>query len=619
MTELSQSDLDYIRSVRESGEDLYRAYDRIIEVVGNDLTNDQRFWFEQASIVNRQANGIPPDPTNNQSATFILSYTDYGLEIDGQSANLQSISNNIADTVIRDVLDRGGIPSLDTILTNDISAALSQGGQTIGGWGGSFYYWDLEYTVDTNDNPVTVGEAILSNGVEFEKFMISAVVAAIATASQNELDGGQTWSEWFEEKMAGVNADAPLWIKLEILDRIGIAEETGELTTHPSRAALAPSYRDASGQRWSYAEGDDQFYDALTGEIASGNVEKFLRERMQARESIDAAGLGSIAQALAFIGRADLIPEQFHCFVAGTMINMWPTDPSIRPDANGLYDEAEVCAKMWQKPIKEITPDDTVVSFDNNGHLKPGRVTRKFTNKSKIILDFFGTGVTPGHVYYRVDSAKTHRFEALIDILQDDGIVQRQDGTHIRAATGVPIGDPRDRFVWAVAGTATTGGAVVVSDKGKLRLGTRFITDDGRDLCIADLIDARGGIVTDDGLVRAGDAHLPFHWAFSRTLPKPQDYVLKRSGTTLADIYAAAEGEGQYLLSHGPAPSARTDRGPTQPRSEAVRHGVPHGKPLAANGEGAAAAPGPVLNRKQRRAMEAKSAKKGSRKRITVH
>lgn len=340
---------------------------------------------------------------------------------------------------------------------------------------------------------------------------------------------------------------------------------------------------------------------------------------MQARESIDAAGLGSIAQALAFIGRADLIPEQFHCFVAGTMIEMWPTDPSIRPDANGLYDEAEIRAKMWQKPIKEITPDDTVVSFDNDGHLKPGRVTRKFANKSKIILDFFGTGVTPDHVYYRVDSAKTHRFEALIDILQDDGIVQMQDGTHIRAATGVPIGDSRDRFVWAVAGTATTGGAVVVSDKGKLRLGTRFITDDGRDLCIADLIDARGGIVTDDGLVRAGDAHLPFHWAFSRTLPKPQDYVLKRSGTTLADIYAAAEGEGQYLLSHGPAPSARIDRGPTQPRSEAVRHGVPHGKPLAANGEGAAAAPGPVLNRKQRRAMEAKSAKKGSRKRITVH
>lgn len=618
MTELSQSDLDYIRSVRESGEDLYRAYDRIVEVVGNDLTDDQRFWFEQASIVNRQANGIPPDPTNNQSATFILSYTDYGLAIDGKSASLQDISNNLADRVIRDVLNNGGIPSLDIILTNDISTAILQGGQTIGGWGGSFYYWDLVYTTDEYDNPVTVGEEILADGAEYEKFLTSAVVATIATASQNELDGGQTWSEWFEERMAGVNADAPLWVKLDILGRLRIAEETGDLTALTT-SWTDPLYKDADGHPWFYAERMDQFYNPLTGAIASGSAETFLRERMQARESIDAAGLGSIAQALAFIGRADLIPEQFHCFVAGTMINMWPTDPSIRPDANGLYDEAEIRAKMWQKPIEKITPDDTVVSFDNDGRLKPGRVTRKFTNKSKIILDFFGTGVTPGHVYYRVDSAKTHRFEALIDILQDDGIVQRQDGTHIRAATGVPIGDPRDRFVWAVAGTVTTGGAVVVSDKGKLRLGTRFITDDGRDLCIADLIDARGGIVTDDGLVRAGDAHLPFHWAFSRTLPKPQDYVLQRSGTTLADIYAAAEGEGQYLLSHGPAPSARIDRGPTQPRSEAVRHGVPHGKPVAANGEGAAAAPGPALNRKQRRAMEAKSANKGSRKRMTVH
>ena len=37
MTELSQSDLDYIESVRDSGERLYRAYDRIVEVVGSDL------------------------------------------------------------------------------------------------------------------------------------------------------------------------------------------------------------------------------------------------------------------------------------------------------------------------------------------------------------------------------------------------------------------------------------------------------------------------------------------------------------------------------------------------------------------------------------------------------
>ena len=59
--ELSQSDLDYIQSVYDSGQDLYRAYDRISESIGyravpigpgpqpEFLSPSQTFWFEQAA------------------------------------------------------------------------------------------------------------------------------------------------------------------------------------------------------------------------------------------------------------------------------------------------------------------------------------------------------------------------------------------------------------------------------------------------------------------------------------------------------------------------------------------------------------------------------------------
>ena len=38
----------------------------------------QKFWFEQAATINKKANGIEPDPLNNQSSTFILGYSDFG-------------------------------------------------------------------------------------------------------------------------------------------------------------------------------------------------------------------------------------------------------------------------------------------------------------------------------------------------------------------------------------------------------------------------------------------------------------------------------------------------------------------------------------------------------------
>ena len=138
------------------------------------------------------------------------------------------------------------------------------------------------------------------------------------------------------------------------------------------------------------------------------------------------------------------------CLGPETPIDMWPLEPEFAPDPsnhNKVFDQDAVRAKIWKKPIAMIRQGDIVVSFDKNDNLMPGRVTRTFENESKILLDYFGTRVTPGHVYFRPDSKKTDKFECLLDILRDDGMIQNVEGKNIRAATNVPVGDPRDGFV----------------------------------------------------------------------------------------------------------------------------------------------------------------------------
>ena len=305
------------------------------------------------------------------------------------------------------------------------------------------------------------------------------------------------------------------------------------------------------------------------------------------------------------------------CFGAEVPIDMWPLDPDLTSGLDGLYDQDAVRAKIWRKPIEAVVADDVVVSFDENGNLVPGRVTRTFRNDAKIVLDFFGTGVTPGHVYYRADSDKAHKFETLIDILRSDGVIQNQEGTLIRAATGLPVDDVRDGYVQVVTGQLDDGGRVVIRDQGKLRLGTRFISDDGKDVCVADLITAGGGVVDEDGLICVGECEpMPFHWTFSAVLPKPEDYILQRSGTTLEDIYKAAEWEDQRPVM--PAPMIR-DGGVVQPLSEAGLALRPRNTPLAMREDGYADTPRPMLNRKKRKALEAQQRKSGKRSARIVH
>lgn len=90
------------------------------------------------------------------------------------------------------------------------------------------------------------------------------------------------------------------------------------------------------------------------------------------------------------------------CFPVGTMVDMWPK--GLIPDADGVFDGAEVRAGTWQEPIEEVTAGDQVVSFDKAGNLKPASVTRLFRNITDTWVELSREGetepfltATPGH------------------------------------------------------------------------------------------------------------------------------------------------------------------------------------------------------------------------------
>lgn len=56
------------------------------------------------------------------------------------------------------------------------------------------------------------------------------------------------------------------------------------------------------------------------------------------------------------------------CFLAGTPITMWPTDPNLKLGPDGIYDQAQVRAGLWTKPIEEVARRDLVVAYDACGN-----------------------------------------------------------------------------------------------------------------------------------------------------------------------------------------------------------------------------------------------------------
>lgn len=209
------------------------------------------------------------------------------------------------------------------------------------------------------------------------------------------------------------------------------------------------------------------------------------------------------------------------------------------------------------KPIEEIAPGDEVLSYTDNGTLVPGRVTATSSKTAAIVLDWFGLGVTPGHVTLcgvvpgEEDTASgpfMGRHVPLIDILCTDGAVVRQDGSLVRAATNEPVGSRADAFVrlaYSRTGEELKAG---VSHEASIRAGTKLITGEGNTVCVLDVIEANGYAFDEEtGLVSRpladGTPGVPGPLPFFGMPPKPEDHVLNRSGTALEAIHKAGEWE----------------------------------------------------------------------------
>ena len=186
----------------------------------------KEFWLRKAGEINA-------DDPNSQGNFFIRSVTGNGLRFDDKSADpekIQENSNRIGEFVMRDVLTKGKMPSLERLIAQDVRAAIKDGDQTLGGWGGSFNYWDMPLSSKPGD---TVGDRISNNPSEYEKFISVNARALADTVRKFRLDRYPENSA--EAILQGLNAQVPANIKLQIIDRAldGINGERGGFAGDP--------------------------------------------------------------------------------------------------------------------------------------------------------------------------------------------------------------------------------------------------------------------------------------------------------------------------------------------------------------------------------------------------
>ena len=209
-------------------------------------------------------------------------------------------------------------------------------------------------------------------------------------------------------------------------------------------------------------------------------------------------------------------PEAEECFAAGTRIAM----------ADGSH-----------KPIERVRVGDEVLAYDTGdasgaGALTTRRVTHTFITPDRMILDFHGLRVTPGHVFLCGEGPWAGKHRMLIDILREDGSIVGADGVSRRAATNCPVDSEGDRFVELAYITRADESEHKTA---RIRAGTLLIEQMGEARSVLQCLEAEGYQLLEDGLVlKPGEAPGPLK--FFGTPPKPEDYVLKRSGLTLAEI-----------------------------------------------------------------------------------
>lgn len=232
-------------------------------------------------------------------------------------------------------------------------------------------------------------------------------------------------------------------------------------------------------------------------------------------------------------------------------------------------------------PISSVREGDEVLAFDpdaenGRGGLVPRRVTAVHRSEVDHVLDVFGLGVTPGHATLCGDGPHEGRFRPVMDILIDDGAVVNEDGSLRRLSTNAPVGSNDDlpvqvALVRPFAGRDAKGRerrSLKAVELGWLRTGTRFIkpgsaeereaAGDGTTAAIGDeftlgeVIRANGWQLVTKGRLRGmirqrpSDSPKPFPWG-GDALPRPEDYVLAKSGVTLDELRQAANGPGRGI------------------------------------------------------------------------
>jgi Ca2+-binding RTX toxin-like protein len=140
-------------------------YQYIYEQVGDQMPEDQSYWFEQAAKINLYLNN-PDSVTPSQSAYFIQQINKEALGESASDERIANISNHIGQNVYNDIIGAGGvIPNLDSQISDDIKAALDSG-LSYSQWGGSFYFWD--YVIPGGNKKI--GELIADAG-DLDKFI----------------------------------------------------------------------------------------------------------------------------------------------------------------------------------------------------------------------------------------------------------------------------------------------------------------------------------------------------------------------------------------------------------------------------------------------------------------
>ena len=170
------------------------------------------FWYQNAPQINGN------DPTS-QSNAFIRTVTATGLAYTNNASSpdvLQQTSNKIAQAVIGDILTTGKIQPVQTLIDNDISVSLANN-QTLGGWGGAAYYWNYLAPPAVATQPgQTIGQYIMNNPVELDKFIAAnanANVVALGVPSLPATSAGEV-TPGVDTALANMNYNAGAGLSL---------------------------------------------------------------------------------------------------------------------------------------------------------------------------------------------------------------------------------------------------------------------------------------------------------------------------------------------------------------------------------------------------------------------